>query len=464
MSVLYVHPRGAADIAAAIRSSCRDHRYEIVEAIEASDVQEALAARAGAPPEAVCLIGGGDDLPHARFDDPTGTEEWVLTDNDYGCARPLHDADRAHADGLPDVPVCRIPTRDIDVVERLLRVRADLPATWAGGVAVSTQKWAQASAEVQRQMGAEAAGVLRQSPPWDAKRDDSPLGEGAGRLYFNVHGSDQVPWWVGDGGGEYPRAFEANDVEGVLNNALLVSEACYGARHDEGAENIAIAFLMAGGSAFVGSTIIAWGPPEPPISLADVIVCETVRALDQGYALPEALLRAKQLVARSGRLSPQAANTVSSFQAFGPPLARVAGVRPKATTPSVAAAPPSAPDNLLARVRAARDARGGGGPLGAARESLRGRGERLGWSAPADLDLSIEALRARFARAADIQARLQALLGHAPTRAHVVEYGDGAEMRRLIVARGRPGSAPVAVVVDVSGGVVESLVAHGGRS
>jgi hypothetical protein len=424
--VLYVLSPAHARLSAVIAEACADHVHEVLITANVDDVQDRVAAlrNEGRLPLAVCLVGPDEDLPHCSFADETEHDDAVLTDNDWGMEEPVEDEDRDQS-CLPAVPVTRIPTTDPALVRRLLAVRDGLPARWDGGLAVSAAVWKRASAAVLAHIAPVGAPPLHTSPELDDAKVRTLLGAKVGRLYFNVHGSDQDTSWVGDGGGEYPRVLRPRSLV-VARDAVLVSEACYGARHDH-PDTMALRFLAAGGSAFVGSTIIAWGPSAPPSSLADLIAAGVYAALDQGMVLGDALHHSRQTIWRAAmkedELTPQVINTISSFVAYGSPLARVAGAMPKAVPGAPKARPPAEkPGDILERVRSG--ALGAAGPLGAARQRTAAQDRRLGWRSLDREILPPGGLAARFRTANDIQAALQALLGMPRTAVVVVDGAD----------------------------------------
>jgi len=119
--VVYVAPPGRPERLRLAERCADDHTAVCVIASGPELVQERLRDldAAGTAVEAVCLLGRNDELPHARFEDDTGNDAWVLTDNDYGMLAAATDTSRASALALPDVPVCRIPSADPILQERL---------------------------------------------------------------------------------------------------------------------------------------------------------------------------------------------------------------------------------------------------------------------------------------------------------------------------------------------------------
>lgn len=290
-------------------------------------VQKTLVRLTGSRkrPASVCLVGSVDSLPPAEVEDLTGMDESVLTDNPYGSTRPF-DPDNP-VTWLPEVPVGRIPTEDVELAGRLLAVQDDLCGSWDDSVAISALVWRGASQSVLKTCQARDV-MLEMSPDVDHAILDGRQEPARGRLYFNVHGSNLEPNWYGEGpDGDMPVVITPTTMA-YKDNAILVSEACYGATQLFEDESMSRIFLRNGGSCFIGSSIIAWGPSDAPIGQADIIAAEAFRNLDAGATAADALLLAKHSVLESATVEdvpipPAILNTVLSFNLLGPPWARV---------------------------------------------------------------------------------------------------------------------------------------------
>ena len=324
-------------------------------------IQKTLASRqrSGRRPSAVCLLGPVSSIPPVEVEDLTGMDESVLTDNPYGSSQPF-DADNP-ATWLPEIPVGRIPTGDVELASRLLAVQDDLCGSWDDSLAVSASVWRGASEGVLETCLASDV-LLETSPEVDHDILEERTGSPQGRLYFNVHGSDMEPDWYGEGDWEQPVVLTPTTLT-YDDNAILVSEACYGATQLFEDESMSQVFLRNGGSCFIGSSIIAWGPPVAPIGQADIIAAESFRHLDAGATAAEALLRAKHAVLEYSTeedepTPPAVLNTVLSFTLLGPPWARVSSEgAPQGETVLGRArrqmnAAPGEDDSLLGQVRA----------------------------------------------------------------------------------------------------------------
>ncbi len=433
--ILYVAPPNSPERLSLATQYATDHIAYTIVADNHHPVQTRIAQldTQGIKLYAVCILGSHEEIPHAEFPDETGTGTTVYTDNDFGMVTSVTPTERTTTMALPDVAVCRIPTDDINLLARLLQVRDHLSPTWNEGLAVSCDVWREASAEVLRTIARLAPTKLDCVPPNNAADIAAKMGPSVGRLYFNVHGSDQVPYWVGDGAGGAPPALHPRDVR-IATNAIMVSEACFGARHDtEDGETVVSAFFRNGGSAFVGSTIIAWGPVAPPIGSADLIVTGVYEALDRGETIAAACLSAKQkIVAAVGEpLSPIECNTVSSFVVYGPPLASVHGAKAHKTAASRPAANSTGIENILERTRAGRSGNTTG-PLAEARARLAARAARMNYAPVTRQAISYEELFAVAPRSTRLLDHVKSILGEGG-KALTLEYPARVGTEKAIV-------------------------------
>lgn len=281
----------------------------------------------------VCILGTDDDIPHVRWENPVlhaaGFEE-VETDNPYGMLSSPDQAERMTGHLINDIPVTRIPSLDFDLLSRLLRLHKDIPKGWGKSLSVSAEVWEGATRYTMQHTQGDQERLLV-SPPSTTEDVAAVLRQTPKeRLLFNVHGHNIVPDWYGEGQGDSPVVCTA-DAVCVAPNAVVFSEACYGAMVADPHRSIALRFLQRGASCFVGSTIVAWGSAHKEMargSAADLLAQFFYGYIDQGFPLGEALRAAKlQLLEESqddnGVISPMIHNTLASFVAYGAPLLRV---------------------------------------------------------------------------------------------------------------------------------------------
>ena len=110
---------------------------------------------------------------------------------------------------------------------------------------------------------------------------------------------------------------------------MVFSEACYGAHilEKQVDEAISLKFLQAGSQAVVGSTCISYGSIGAPLVAADLLGRLFWKFLGEGWAVGEALRRAKLYLAhemhrRQGYLDSEDQKTLISFVLYGDPLAQ----------------------------------------------------------------------------------------------------------------------------------------------
>lgn len=418
--------------------------------------------------DAVCLLGSDATLPHARVNDSTGHDDAVLTDNFFGrTSTPDGEDDFACGDLLADVPVSRLPYDDAETLLAMLERAPDLHGHWNDGVMVSCEVWRGASAAV-----AEHIGVTRElhlAPPVDDDFIEQLLQEAPGRLYFNVHGTDQEPVWVGQGhNGNMPVVIRPELIQ-VADGAVVVSEACYGAACFEGEEGIGQAFLARGANAFYGSTIIAWGPLHAPPGMADLVPMNVFTNLDANESAGKALWLAKQAIcaqylARDDVLAPSVQNTLLSFCHYGWPWCRSTSSSPRKSAPRPAPSLPGADvvvrkqESVLAAVRA------GGSVLGRVRGKLADKAREQGWGVDAFVRGPLDELSATLGPLSPLLDRLRIPEGEGAQGSLVRYRTRVGERISLIVGGASKNSTRHGLIADGEGRVIEEFVARSSGS
>ena len=412
-----------------------------VETESALDETQAALREGGDGVRAVCLIGDHRTLPFARLDDPCGFDSALLSDSPYGMHRTPSLEERFAGELLPLVPVTRVPALDGRLVERLLGAAEDdaRERSWRGGVVVSAAVWREATTAVLRSLETDVDLTL--SPPGARGDVEDQLSRRPARVLFNVHGTDQDAVWLGEGEGVFPEVLRVADVN-VADNALVVSEACYGASLADGGDAIAPRFLAAGASCFFGSTIIAWGSSRGgPPALADDLAREIFHALDAGDDAGQALARARHALLEaalsSGEgLSAPLHNTLLSFVAYG--------------------APGRATDLGQGKVTSAQRS----DVLAEARESLRRRMAPAAWRLVSSGRVAFAALAQTYG--AMVTDALRDLLGATPADARVVKYLAISGERATVLASARSGGRVRHAIVELTaaGQVARRLVSR----
>ncbi len=454
--VLFVIHRSNRELCEALRA------HGEVLPVTPSSALEAVRERtgSGSPKGAICLIGAPWELPMSVVEDPADKDEGVPTDNFFGSRSTPTAAERYTGTLLPDLPVGRIPFTRVDLVLDILARGEGLAPSWRGGLAVSAAVWRGTSDALLAEIAGEDRPRMLVAPHHTDSDVAGALQGRPGRCFFNVHGSDQEPVWVGEGGGVHPRVLHPGQVQ-IASGGIAVSEACYGAAMFEGEPAMGRAFLERGAGCFVGSTIIAWGQAHPPPSAADLVVLGFYRNLDSGLPAGLALLEAKRSILRrtleqGEPLSPPIHNTLASFVLYGSPLARVAGAAPQAP------AGDARPGGTLQAIRERSAGRAASGALGGVRSRMAERLHPGDWAALSYGRVAFAQLAGQVPGAGEIRRALEEALGQPPSDARVFRYRAGRAERTSVIASLRApwGARHAAVIVAEDGTIRERYVSR----
>ncbi len=277
----------------------------------------------------------------ARYSDLTGHDTDISSDAGYSLLSD-NDLGIGLTDGTlkPDLLVGRLPiARDssLGVLETYF-ANASNSHLWPVAanrktLAVSCLKWEEASSEVAAQLGKRE---IFTSPHFS----DGDLANEVNRmqpecLYFNVHGSDSDPRWVGEGNDPFsghPVAATPENFRLLSKPNIIATEACYGGRFAELdlADSAVMSALATNTIAFFGSTRIAYGPHQPPNWGADTVVrefllpfCSNPQWAQMDTTAGEILAKSKyrlrgDLCTRSAEVA-MLRKTFLSFHLFGDP-------------------------------------------------------------------------------------------------------------------------------------------------
>ena len=340
----------------------------------------------------VCLIGDWSEVPPFKVDNPSrpcrGQDPFCWTDALYGLRDAYQPEDILTA--IAPVAVGRIPSTDMAIVlPALLEAPVSVDPGVAFAFAVSAQCWSEATQTIVQGFtdstsagqlfdapdfsGLSSKGVLA-SPDWeedDLRREISDAGISPGAvLLFNVHGSADEPHWVGEGDWGYTEIMQTDTVED-FNQAILLSEACYGGAMGYDEPSMVESFFTKGGKAFVGCSVIAWGSSGSALCGADLIALHFFKALREGQAFGEALNSAKRATLDATYVHDEVSQkTVLSFNLFGAPWHQLKRAAAASVLPT--AAPQGSMLDRIRSRRAGGDA-AGGSALERVRDNYRGR-------------------------------------------------------------------------------------------
>jgi hypothetical protein len=305
----------------------QDYRLEDVISFLKARVQAHGGTSAEGGP-AVLILGDANIVPMAVFANQVDGDPDQDLDTDYPFAALCTDDPwAAPGGGLgPLLPVGRLPLgagfglADLEGYRKALRAFATTgnPRTLLG---LSAQAWQPASEQVFRSIEGEG---LQVSPPIGSAADTEQLiRANPDFLYFNLHGSDQDPGWFGQQAADYPRVVVPGTLARSSRPVVVGVEACYGTRFQGLDKNTSILLhaLATGCVALAGSSRIAFGPPSPPIKLADVVIQGFLQAMIRGKPAGMALLQGRAAVLEDGSDRARQRKTFLAFNLFGDPLA-----------------------------------------------------------------------------------------------------------------------------------------------
>ncbi|MEO0142969.1 MAG: C25 family cysteine peptidase [candidate division WOR-3 bacterium] len=264
------------------------------------------------------LLGGDKVVPFFRLPNPCADDDRsVLSDNPY--------ASRDDDFLIPERVCARIPdNRNADFIIKQLNKSFKMVNKSFG---MTAKVWKEASKNVYQQIG--DVKDLKISPPITSDKFQSVWLQEKDFLYFNLHGSDISSNWYGQEGDNYPIALTPKNI--VDASGVVASEACYGAYIINKSENNAISLRFLSQDdvlCFCGSTTIAYGPPVPPSTEADLLVKYFLEYVKQGITVGEAFKNAKldfarKMIRRHGFLDDDDQKTLLQFVLYGDPLIRL---------------------------------------------------------------------------------------------------------------------------------------------
>jgi hypothetical protein len=283
--------------------------------------------------ESLLIIGGSDVVPLAACRLPLAEQaDTVHCDDAYG----LVEADQL----LTSWPVARLPgaTHDPGLLTSLLGMAAHyqrhpppLPSRSFGYTAAA---WQTTAATVYQVLPGRMP--LQVAPPTSASTLNAALLNGVDRVYINLHGFPEGPFWYGQAAHDTPRAVALRpaDLDTVrFNGATILSEACFGANllTYEPERGFPLRFLQRGAACFAGFTATAYGPVTLPLADADLLAAHFLRAsLIPGISAGGAYQLSRQMMLREvvqqqGFVDEDTLSTLSQFVLYGDPTIIIGG-------------------------------------------------------------------------------------------------------------------------------------------
>jgi hypothetical protein len=316
---------------------------------------ESLQRRLGATAVSVFIIGDEQVIPMPQLPNIVGPDDDVDTDYPYASMsvdNPWEAMEPA------SVLVGRLPVGRASGSQPAVSYLDNLIGATGGSAprapyGIGAEKWQGASRAT---FGLFSDSDLHISPPLSAVNLDSTLRGDPDLLYFNLHGSNELneAGWFGESlDGHYPVAIRPEHFSRLQRPNIVGVEACYGAKFiglsQEGSSLLKA--LASGTLGFVGSSRIAFGPPEPPINLADVIIGHFLKNVAAGESTGRSHMNARNDLWQAIEEDAHSRLTVLEFNLFGDPNFVAYPRHKSATTPKAAVSDMSAANRLIHSIR-----------------------------------------------------------------------------------------------------------------
>lgn len=297
-------------------------------------------------PDYILILGAQDIIPFQLIDNPAGDDgDWdVPSDLPYACDAPF--SRNISSFTGPTRVVGRVPdipgVADVRYFEQLIDnivnhspIDADRYRKY---FSVSAKVWQKSTQKSLSNIFGHNTDLLLSpiAAPKNGylKKHFKPLTH-----FFNCHGA-KLDWsYYGQHGESYPIALDTNNLpKNIGYGTVVAAECCYGAElidptklpNGNGVGNktyisIANNYLKNGAISFVGSSTIAYGPPDGQ-ALADLITQFFIINILEGKSAGAAFLNARQrFISEEGpTLDPYELKTLAQFYLLGDPSIRPA--------------------------------------------------------------------------------------------------------------------------------------------
>ena len=282
-------------------------------------------------PVYVMILGAQDVVPFQEIVNPTDDADSVVpTDLPYACDAPYSRqidpfvGPTRVVGRLPDIPY----KGDFKYLKTLLETsmtqKPVQPSVYEKYFSISAYVWRKSTEQSLNNMFGHN-GRLNLSPPDDEKYTKTELK--ALTHFYNCHGAPNDAAYYGQKGQKYPSAISSVSLqEKIMPGTIAAAECCYGAElvdpnfFDAPKLSIANTYLGHKALAFLGSSTIAYGPPEGQ-GLADLITQYFIKEVLCGASTGRALLEARQqfLTNCGPQLDPYELKTLAQFYLLGDP-------------------------------------------------------------------------------------------------------------------------------------------------
>jgi hypothetical protein len=316
------------------KASARSAGIAVVKSITARNCKKAIDDLYKKHSPAYLMIFGAQDVfPFVDIVNPAGgdDDETVPSDLPYACEGGYSTSINAFTGPtrvvgrLPDIPGKASVAYVTRLVNNVIKSKPRKDNAYQNYFAVSCHSWIKSTQKSLQAMFGQNNKLLI-SPPSGKSYTKSQLQ--ASTHFYNCHGAQNDYNYYGQKGNSYPTAFNTNQLNKQISfGTVVAAECCYGAElvnidFAENPDDISIAnnYLMQGALAFVGSSTVAYGPPDGQ-GLADLITQYFISFVLQGASSGRAMLQARQkfLDVSGPSLDPYELKTLAQFYLLGDP-------------------------------------------------------------------------------------------------------------------------------------------------
>ncbi len=276
----------------------------------------------------IILLGNHKELEFEKTESPAwdGDNE-IFTDNYWS----VNTKDML----IPELSVSRIPIHKNErakefliKLEKILRIK-NIKLNEKFGISASI--WYKSAERVFDNF--KGMGELLKCPKYDYKKKKIHFKKYNYSMYFNVHGSKDLPGWYGQRKNsfeykeEYPIAAMPEMFSKGIEGSFILSEACYGGYiiNKTYKKSIFLQALKSGIGFAIGSTAIAYGSFKPPLSEADLFIKIFINEFQKGKIAGDSFVSAKrkfaiQCIKKNGFLDGDDKKTLLEFTFYGNPF------------------------------------------------------------------------------------------------------------------------------------------------
>lgn len=287
-------------------------------------------------PDYMLLLGAGDVIPHCKFSIPIPDDDdkTVPSDVPYACEAPFSRkagdfiAPSRVLGRLPDINGVGASNYLVHLINNSIRWKPISETNYKNYFSLSVKWWQQSTKQSLKNIFGNNT-QLKLSPT--AKGPYTKKELGAMMHFFNCHGALMESEFYGqpsEDSNSYPVCFEGEMINKNLTyGTVAAAECCYGgALYKPSTTGAAIklpipnAYLFNNAIGYIGSTTIAYGPPEGQ-GAADYITQYFLIAITKGASTGRAFLEAQQRFIEKGdvKMDPMDLKTIIQFILLGDP-------------------------------------------------------------------------------------------------------------------------------------------------